>query len=157
MAPQCRNGFTLLEALIAAALLASAIITLSYVVIQASAQSVRSQRAVAAATLAQAKLEELRAAEFRFDPAGARVTSPRLASVSTDTLVDESSTHVELLDGFGATAPDGTVAVYRRRWSIAEAESDPDTLTIAVCVMAVDSRGPIGADACVWTHRTRQP
>jgi type II secretory pathway pseudopilin PulG len=150
------GGFTLIEALIAAAILSSAVITLSYVVIQSATQSVRAQRLMTASTLAQAKLEELRAAEFRFDATGTRVTSPALAP-SPDTLASESSSHVEMLDRFGAAAAEGTVAVYRRRWSITAAALDPDTLTIAACVIAVDSRGPNGADACVWTHRTRQP
>jgi type II secretory pathway pseudopilin PulG len=148
------KGFSLLEALIAATLFAGAIGSLVYVVTQSAAQSSHAQRAVVAATLAQSKLEELRAAEFAFDSAGVRIDSAMLAP-APDTMSEDSPPHVELLDRHGASVSGQDAPTFRRRWSVAQG-ADLDTLTIAVCVFSTDVRTN-GVDACVWTLRVRRP
>ena len=149
-------GFSLLEALMAAALLAGAIGSLAHLVTRSAEQSQRSERLTVAQTLAQAKLEQLRAALFAFDASGARIDSPALIPSAADALVEDSPPHVERLDRFGSVVPDATPPTYLRRWLIATQPLDSDTLIIASCVMAV-ARRSAGDDACVWGVRTRRP
>lgn len=149
------HGFSLIEALIASALLAGAIATLAQLVMRSAEQTMRAEHATVAAVLAQAKLEELRALTFRFDANGVRVEDPALAPSAADSLSADSPPHVEALDRFGQTVAPDEVPVYIRRWSIAAAPLDPDTLVLAACVL------PAGVlrltDACVWGLRVRRP
>lgn len=148
-------GFSLLEVLVASALLAGAIGVVAALVTRAAEQSGRSQRVTIATTLAQAKLERLRAATFRFDGNGGRVDAAELAPSAADALRQDAPPHVEGLDRFGDHLPPGARPAYFRRWSITTAPDDPDTLVLAVCVVpATEARQ---ADVCVWTIRTRQP
>jgi Tfp pilus assembly protein PilV len=149
------SGFSFLEALIAAALVAGAIATLAHLVMRAAEQTSRSEQATVAAVLAQAKLEELRAMAFRYEMNGNRVDDPALAPSAPNTLVDDSPPHVEALDRFGQAVEAGAVPAYVRRWSIATAPLDPDTLILAACVAPTAAKGP--SDACVWGIRVRRP
>jgi type II secretory pathway pseudopilin PulG len=139
------RGFSLLEALIAAALVAGAIAVLMHLVMRATAQSLNTETATVAATLAQAKLEELRAARFAFDAAGARVQSASLASSS------------DALGRFGEPDTVETAVAFARRWSVDELAGDEDTLVLTVCVDAVSHRLTVVNPECVWAIRTRQP
>ena len=149
------NGFSLLEALIAAALLAGAIGSLAHLVTRSAEQSLRSEALTVALTLAQAKLEELRAYAFSFDAGGARIDSPMLAPSAADALAQDSPPHVEALDRFGQVVAGDAVPAYRRRWLIAPQPLDADTLFIASCVVPGVS-GSAPGDACVWGIRTRR-
>jgi type II secretory pathway pseudopilin PulG len=149
------DGFSLLEALIAATLLAGAIAGLAQLVTRAAEQAGRAARVTVATTLAQSKLEQLRAAAFQFDVNGARLDDVALALSAGDALRRDAPPHVEALGRFGEVLPQETTPTYVRRWSVATAPNDPDTVIVAVCVLpATHARQ---ADTCVWTTRTRQP
>lgn len=142
-----QSGFSLLETLIAASLIASVVVGLAQVVTMASGQSVRARRAVVALTIAQSKLEYLRSLPWDFDDSGLGVSSPELAASPPDSLVQNSPPYVD--------EPGGTGFV--TRWAIAPVALDPDTLIMRVCVLSAAAPPTTLPDACVWTTRTRRP
>jgi type II secretory pathway pseudopilin PulG len=149
-------GFSLLEALVAAALLAGGVTALAHLLARSAGQISRSEDVTLALVLAQAKLEQLRAAVYAFDEDGQRVDDGLLDPSAPDALGQDSPPHVEALDRFGAILADGQRPVFIRRWSIVPAALDPDTLTLGVCVRPTD-RDAEATQTCVWTIRTRQP
>ena len=155
---EAANGFTLLEALIASALLAGALVTLASLVSAGLAQSASMRRTIAAVVLAQSKLEELRALPWRFAADGSRISSAALAPSPPASLSTDAMGWVEPLDRFGANPSPGRPQTYRRRWSIAPWQTDPDTLVLQVCVFASSEAAVAGvAEACVAAIRTRKP
>lgn len=150
------RGFSLIEALIAAALMASALVALAHVVALGHAQAASARQTIAAMVLAQSKLEELRSAAWRFDAAGARISDPLLVLSPANALVQDVGGWVEMLDRFGAPAGAGRPAHYRRRWAITALDPPAgDTLALQVCV-AIDG-GSDSAGACVGAVRARKP
>jgi type II secretory pathway pseudopilin PulG len=142
-----QDGFSLLEALIAASLIASVVVGLAQLVSMASGQAVRARRTVAALTLAQSKLEYLRTLAWEFDATGVGVSSPELAPSPPDSLVLSQPPYVE---GPGASG-------FVTRWAVTPAALDPDTLVMSVCVVSDAALPASLPDACVWTMRTRRP
>ena len=153
------RGFALLEALIACALMASALAALVHVATLATTQSLALRRSATALVLAQAKLEELRALSWRYDEAGVPISSPRLGPSPPSTLTNAVDGWVEVLDRFGDPVDEEEAAGFERRWSIVEfSADDPDTLVLQVCVFARDGAvAGVLADACVQGIRTRKP
>jgi type II secretory pathway pseudopilin PulG len=151
------RGFALIEALVAALLVATAVAGLTHLVTLGLAQSSRTRQSTVALTLAQAKLEELRALAWLFDFDGARVSSAELSTSPPATLTQNVDGWFEQLDRSGASGAPDDVTHYWRRWAIAPADAaDDDTLRLQVCVCT--SVRPGGAtDACVWALRTRKP
>jgi type II secretory pathway pseudopilin PulG len=150
------RGFSLLEAIVAAGVLAVALTTLAQLVVVAGRQSVAGRRAATALILAQAKLEELRSLPWRFDPDGSRVSSAALSPSPPNTLSDDVAGWFERLDRFGAPADDQRPLHFGRRWSIAPlAPLDLDGLTLQVCVG--HSRPDTLPDACVAAILMRKP
>jgi type II secretory pathway pseudopilin PulG len=147
------RGFTLIEALIAAALLIGPVAILAQLLIGSIAQSVNAEQATAALTLAQAKLEALRAAPFDFDANGVRVDSPLLAASPPNALTVDTPPYVDALDRFGAETL--ALPAFVRRWAVTPRPGDPDTLELAVCVSATATR--LVYPQCVWSLRTRRP
>jgi type II secretory pathway pseudopilin PulG len=156
MPPHSARGFALIEALIAALLIAIAVAGLSHLVTVGLAQSLRTQQSTAAFVLAQAKLEELRGLTWRFNIDGTRASSAALAATPPDTLTQNIAGWVERLDRFGAPGAPDALTHYWRRWAITLIDAaDPDTLLLQVCV--VTNAAGAAADSCIWTARTRQP
>jgi hypothetical protein len=156
------RGFTLVEALIASLLVASAIVALAHLVALGAEQSLGSRRATSAWTIAQSKVEQLRLEEFTYDADGSRVTGPGLAMSPAQSLEADTSGFVDYVDAFGvAVAPDGVIAPdYARRWRISTLDpGNADTLVLHACVFVV--RGPAVRDvmpaACSSGIRTRKP
>lgn len=146
-------GFSLVEALVACFVAATAIVAFAHLVALAAEQTVSARRAAAARALAQSKIEELRAEAWTYDAAGVRVSSGALAASPDSTLTADTAGFVDRLDRFGAAMEEG-VPHYRRRWSVAPLDAaDPDTLTLQACVLTTRD----APDACVWTLRTRRP
>lgn len=164
--PGCRHrdaaGFSLVEALIASLLAASAIVGLAHLVTMAAEQSLTSRRAASALTIAQGKLEQLRRLPFWYRSDGTRFTSAALALSPVQSIQEDTSGYVEYLDSFGeVVALDGSAAPdFARRWSVSTLDSgDYDTLVLHVCVFAVlgpTARGAMPV-ACASGIRTRQP
>ena len=152
------SGFSLIEAVIGASLVAAVVMGLAHVVTVSNAQSARARRALVALSLAQSKLEYLRSLAWDFDAAGVRVSSNELALSPGDSLRQDSPPYVEVLDDFGAVAPDGAAGSYVRRWAVGLADADdPETLLLSVCVFSMSQVRAGLADACVWTARARRP
>jgi len=151
------RGFSLIEALVASLLVAIAVVGLAHLVTVGVAQAFMTRQSATALTLAQAKLEQLRGLEWRFDVKGARVGSAQLETSPPSALLEDHDGYVEALDRFGTLSPPGETPHFRRRWAIAPLTApDPDTLRLQVCVYSTGRPGA-AADICVWTVRTRKP
>jgi type II secretory pathway pseudopilin PulG len=142
-------GFSLVEVLIAAAMLSMAVVALAELFGMAAISNRRARDTTYAALLASQKMEQLRALEYGFDQAGAAVTDitsdtslvpagadggTGLSASPSDTLEHNTPGFADYLDasgaslGGGAGIPAGTV--YLRRWSITPAGPDPANLLI---------------------------
>jgi type II secretory pathway pseudopilin PulG len=176
------RGFSLVEAIVAAGLLAGALAALGQMLGIAVATH-RSARAGSDATvLAQQKMEQLRGLTWGFDVTGFPITdtaTDTAASVETptggtgltpsptDTLVLNASGWVDYVDQSGAALGGGTEvpagAVYLRRWAIEPLPSNPsDTIVIRVFVRpagrreVVPSRAHLPDEALLIGIRTRK-
>jgi prepilin-type N-terminal cleavage/methylation domain-containing protein len=131
-------GFTLIEAVVAAAILATAAATLAQLLAAATHQSARNRHALAATIAAQNKLQHLRAVRWTTTVDGLTASPPRSMLEDTAGFVDYPDRYV-------------------RRWSISRRDPlDLDTFILQVCVFRVVGRNP-GLDACVGTVRARRP
>ena len=157
MSRRSEQGFSLLEALIAAAVFAAAIVTLVQLVMRSAAQTVRTEMATVSLTLADAKLEQLRAAQFDFDAAGLPIDDPAIATTPPDAHDKDSPPYLDRLDRFGEVLAADAPPAYIRRWSITAIDGDPHTRMVTVCVSGAGSWATSFRPACVWTIRSRQP
>lgn len=136
------RGFTLVETLVAAALIATAIVVFAHLVSLGARQSDSNRRASAAIVAAQSKLEELRAVTWT-----STIQGNGLQPSPPGSLVQDIPGYVEYLDEPG----------FVRRWALSLFESaDPDTLILQVCVFPRRSAEQ-QPEACVMTVRTRRP
>jgi type II secretory pathway pseudopilin PulG len=157
MVPSHLRGFALVEALVAALIVATAVVGLTHLVTVSLAQSLRTRQSTAALTLAQAKLEDLRGLAWHFDGNGARVSSVDLAFSPATTLTENVDGWLDRLDRFGAPGAPDDGTHYWRRWAVLPVDAaDHDTLVLQVCVFTSVRPGE-AADACTWALRTRKP
>lgn len=158
-----RDGFTLLETVVATGILVTALAGIA----QLLALSIRSTRDAgsqsAALYAAQGKLEELRSLTFTYDPLGAPVTDPGLGPSGGLTLAEDTAGFVDYLDA-GGTAVDLTHedhgVSWSRRWRITSLDPfSPEALVLEVCVFRwpAGRMTPRAAAACLATVRGRQP
>jgi len=118
-------------------------------------QTVHAEQTTTSLTLAQGKLEQLRAAAFGFDGNGVRIDDALLTPSPANALTEDTPPYLDGLDRFGQLPAAGMSPAFVRRWSIRTHRNDPDTLELAVCVNAVGMALP--QPQCVWTIRTRRP
>lgn len=162
------RGFTLLEVVIALSILCVAVLTVAQLIALGTENMSASRARTMSATLASARLEQLRALAFEFDAAGARVTdlatdlSARipgpggsgLASAGADSLQTNTAGFVDYLDAHGRWVGNGTSppadAVFIRRWSIDSFGGSPDVLVLQALVRRV----PHGITAAVRRGRS---
>jgi prepilin-type N-terminal cleavage/methylation domain-containing protein len=162
IARQSMRGFSLIEVLIAALVVSSAIAGFAHLIALAARQTSSTHTSVSALSLAQSKLEGLRALTWTYDASGTRVSSPELALSPATSLFVDSPGYVDAMDRFGqpvSAAPQS--AAFRRRWAVWRLDpAVADTLILQVCVfeiaVASSSRRRMPA-ACVSTVRTRKP
>jgi type II secretory pathway pseudopilin PulG len=157
-----RDGFALVEVLVAAGLLVAVAVGLS----QVSAAAIRASHAARARTfaavLASQKMEQLRSLKW----SRARIGTPAVLVSASDTSTDlsrdpptddgrgllpspagtlESNVpfYVDYLDGSGAWAARGArppaTAVYVRRWAVRPLESHPDDILVLQVVVNTTS------------------
>jgi prepilin-type N-terminal cleavage/methylation domain-containing protein len=151
------RGFSLIEVLIAMALVAGAVAAVASLGFHGLARSDATQESGLAIALAQAKLDELRALAWGFDAAGLPIGDPALALTSLLTLNGGGAGAGDLLDRFGQSAPPAS-ATLRRRWSITRFDAiDPDTLLLQVCVDSLRPGLRGGHRRCLASLRTRHP
>lgn len=161
MACYYRNGFTVIEVLVAAGLVAATLVGLAHLVAVGAQRSAASRRSAGALAAAHGKLEELRAAPWTFASDGGRVNGVALSTSPPDSLDRDSVGFVDYLDAFGQTLPASSgepELEFVRRWSINPlATGDLDTLILRVCVVSSAAARAASAlpEACVATVRTR--
>ena len=178
------DGFSLIEVMVAACLLAVALATLAQLLIVGMQSNLDARRMTEATILAEQKLEELRSLAWGFDEHGSPVTD-----TATDTAADPVQTaggtglskspssalqantpgFVDYVDRFGHKLGGGVTpppnAIFTRRWAIQPLVADPDrTLVIQVLVTPHFARGAadtgvvtrLPGEARVVTVRTRR-
>jgi type II secretory pathway pseudopilin PulG len=135
------RGFSLVEALVAVTIAATAVVSLSQLLLLAAGQTVDVRRRAAALMLAQGKLDELRSLSWSFAVDGTRLSDPQLSASPDDALLVDRAGYVDAVDG------------YVRRWAVSPFEStDADTLVLRACVYARGREAAgslVAADACV--------
>ena len=157
-----QSGLSLVEVLVAAALLATALLAAAELLTHSVRTGVGVKSATYAAVLAGRKVEELRALTLAFDQNGSPVTdlttntavAPEATSGGTGlapsppaALTESTPGYVDYVDQFGSKVGNGgsvppPPAVYTRRWSIEPLPSDPaNTLVIQVSVLRTRDAG----------------
>ncbi len=164
------RGFSLLEVLVAMAILTSGVTALAQLATISTRANVSARTTTSAALLAQAKMEQLRSLAWGLDADGIPVsdlTSDIAAAPNTptggvglsasppDALVRNDSGYYDFVDsrgrslGGGATPP--AAAAYVRRWSIEPMPGFLDSLILQVRVTRVPASG--AADGAVSRPR----
>ena len=160
------GGFTLLETVIAAGLMAGAIAALVQMFAISVANNISARSGSYATVLAGQKMEQLRGLTWGFDTVGlpvADLTTDTAAPIDTPdggtglspspsgTLIGNTAGYVDYVDQFGRVLGGGETmparAVYIRRWSIEPLPGHPDTLVLQVLVTKRANRGSAGASA----------
>lgn len=158
-----QGGFTLVEVLVAAAIVATGTSVLAALFILAIEVNRTARAATFATVLAQQKMEQLRGLTWGYDVLGGPASDlttdisvvpftaagPGLSPSPPDTLLRNTAGYVDFVDGAGNWIGTGTSvpggAVYVRRWAIDPLPSSPNsTLILQVLVTRRASRG--GAD-----------
>ncbi len=155
------SGFSLLETIIATALLATAVLTVAQMFGLAIRANVSARSTTFATMLAQQKLEQLRGLTWGLDPQDlpisdtstdtalavpAAVGGTGLAPSPSTALQQNTSGYVDYLDEYGnslggGAAMPGNIA-YIRRWSVEPLPTNPNnTLIIQVLVTRNQNRG----------------
>jgi prepilin-type N-terminal cleavage/methylation domain-containing protein len=163
------RGFTLIEVLVASALLIVGVLSVARLFVLVLATNVSAQRETQAVILAIQKIEELRSLEWAYDIAGAPLSDTITGGVGLTpsppgALDDDIAGYVDYADRFGrilnGARPPG--AGYVRRWSITPLPLDPDN-TIVIHVRVTDLRAAAGrtgsrqpGDVRLATVRTRK-
>ena len=150
------RGSTLVEGLVACALLATIAAGVASLLLMVRRLNVEAERSMVATTLAVARLQALRAVPFEYASDATPVDWPALAVSPADTLERDAGGWTDTLDEGGVEATSGSPS-YVRRWAVRPAgAARPDTRAIEVCVFAWPA--PQGAPplVCVATVRARQ-
>ena len=146
------SGATLVEVLVATAVLASGVLSIAQLFLLSASTNASARHITIAATLAAQKVEQLRGLVWGYDLEGTPVSDVSTdTSVSPETVVGgtglraspadalERNTdgYVDHLDSYGRIVGNRSIpptAVYTRRWSIESFPDDADTLVIRVGV-----------------------
>jgi prepilin-type N-terminal cleavage/methylation domain-containing protein len=158
-------GFTLIEVMVATAILLVALVSLAPLFVTAVRDNLTARTATDTVVLAAQKLEELRGLTWGFDAQGLAVSDPALNASPSDSLESNSAGFVDYVDRFGRRLEGGAAApadaLYVRRWAITPMPQDPsNTIVIQVLVTWV-GRGNGARRAAdrarITTVRTRKP
>jgi prepilin-type N-terminal cleavage/methylation domain-containing protein len=116
------RGFTLVEAVVATALLAVVLVGLAQLLAIGIDNNLVARRQTTAMLLAEQKIEQLRSLTWSFDVAGAPVTDTALTPSPPQSLQEDTPGFVEFLDPDGTLVTGGggipSTAAYIRRWAI---------------------------------------
>ena len=167
---QGEGGFSLLEAVVAAGIMAGALAALGQMFAISVANNPSARNGSYATVLAEQKMEQLRSLTFGFDPQGLPITdtttnvtvypeeltggkgltpSPsRSLAINSEGYCDFVDRSGNTLNAVGTTPPNGTV--YIRRWSIEPLPTNPNnTLVVQVLVTPLRDRGAADTTADV--------
>jgi prepilin-type N-terminal cleavage/methylation domain-containing protein len=147
------RGFSLIEVMVASAVLAGAVLSAAQLFAAATASTADARAVGEGTVLAWQKLEQLRSLAFTSDDLGMPVTDASTDTAASPerpfggtglnpspagTLVRDTDGYVDYLDGHGTLlgggAPLPAAARYRRRWAI-ETRDGPDLLVLRVRVL----------------------
>ena len=153
-------GFSLVETLVATALLATAVVSLAQLFGLATRSNIGSRNTTYAAVLAAQKLEELRALTWGFDAQGLPVSDlatdtaavsesaaggTGLSAAPATALRENTSGWVDYVDRLGRKLGGGEDpprnAAYTRRWAVQPLPANPNTLILQVLVTRLRNRG----------------
>jgi type II secretory pathway pseudopilin PulG len=142
------SGFSLIETIVATALLATSIAALGQLFAIAIVNTSGARDTTFATVLAADKMEQLRSLTYAASPASVPVSAAGLAPSPSGALHVNTSGWVDYLDEHGTTiGSDGDVppgTVYVRRWSIVPLPTDPaDALVLQVLVEPRDKRAVV--------------
>lgn len=116
--PACSDGFSLIEALIATAVLTVGVLGLAQLLVAATTANAKARAATTAAILARGKLEELRSVPW----AGLLPSPPNALTSDVPGFVDYLTP---------AGEPESrTNAAFRRRWAIEALPADPPNAVV---------------------------
>lgn len=164
----CSNreaGFSLVETVVATALLATAIVTSAQMFALATRSNIAAQRTGFTTTLAEEKMEQLRGLAWGFDEIGLPINDytsntavdpaepeggTGLSQSPDNALADNVDGYVDYLDRFGGSLGGGpnihADAVYIRRWTIEPLPTNPNnTLILQVLVFSRNDRDAGGS------------
>lgn len=163
--PRSAHGFSLVEVLVAASILAVALTSLAELFVLAARANAGARAATGVAVTAREKMEQLRALAWGVDALGLPVTDPGLRASPGSALSENVPGYCDFLDsrgrvlGAGGSPPAGTTLV--RRWSV-EPLPGLANETIVVQVLAgtwragVGGRPSLGDGVRLVTVRTRK-
>jgi hypothetical protein len=152
------RGTTLLEAIVAASLLATIAVGTASLILLARRLGERAEQLMTATTLAAARLEALRSIPWVYDIGGAVPEVADLSLSPPDALERNATGFWDATDGSGRPLSSSTEPAFLRRWAIASAVAGPaQARGIEVCVFTWPvERNPVPL-ACLAGARTRQP
>jgi prepilin-type N-terminal cleavage/methylation domain-containing protein len=154
------RGFSLIEVMVASAILACAVLSVAQLTAAATASTAGARGVSEATFLAWQKIDQLRSLAFAFDDAGQPVTDlatdttaqpeqafggTGLTPAGNDTLTRDTGGYVDYLDALGQPLGGGALGGegrpprgtrYRRRWAVERSGGNPDVLVFRVRVLA---------------------
>jgi len=156
------SGFSIVEVLVAAAILTTGLIAVAQLFVMSTNANAAARRVTTTAVLAQQKIEQLRGLTWGFDDFGLPIsdfTSNIAVSPPTptggiglqpspgDSLTTSTPGYVDYLDAYGAWVGAGAEppddAIYVRRWSVEPLPTNPNnTLVFQVLVGRIAPLGP---------------
>lgn len=167
-------GFTLVESVVAAAVVVTTLAGLLYLFVQSAETTARMRRAPVALAAASSKLEQLLALTWTYDAAGAPLSDlssdtsrdppapsggTGLSTSSPDALARASPGFVDYLNDAGRSLGSTLVtgAKFSRRWSIQPVSaSASDGLRLEACVVRIAGGVDPPPEVCLATARVRR-
>jgi len=136
------SGFSLIETLVATAVLTIGVLGLAQLLVMATAANRNARTVTTAAVLARSKMEELRAVPF-----------DSLTASPPGALAADTPGFVDYLDASGADLDARAGAAFVRRWAIAPLASNP--LNATVLQVLVQTTAAYAGETRLMSLRTR--
>jgi type II secretory pathway pseudopilin PulG len=154
------RGTTLVEVLVASALLVTLLAGVAYLFVTSQQHALMAERLAAATLVAQDRVQQLRSEAWSWDVNGVPVGAPALVPSPPGALEADTTGYSDLVDRSGRITEDDEFdgAAFVRRWAVALVRpSNPDALSIEVCVFQWPTVAGAAPLACLHTVRARQP
>lgn len=159
----CECGSSLVEVLVAAAILVTVFAGLAQVFVYTGRFTRDLSRRDVALLSAQSKIEWLRSRPLAYEEDGTPTRDPALAPSPEESLVADVPGYHDRLDTDGIViAEDDAQAAapaFVRRWAVTPLDDVPDAVALEVCVYRwpAEVGAVAAAETCLATVRVRQP